>query len=43
MRVALRRGDPSYLAAPIASRNGEPDNALLHLLMESKNWYLPLP
>ena len=43
MRVALRRGDPSYLAAPIARRNGEIDNALLQLLMEPKNWYLPLP
>ena len=43
MRVALRRGDPSYLAAPIARRNGETDNALLQLLMDPKNWYLPLP
>ena len=43
MRVALRRGDPSYLATPIARRNGETDNALLQLLMDPKNWYLPLP
>ena len=32
MRVALRRGDPSYLAAPIARRNGEADNALYTLV-----------
>ena len=43
MRVALRRGDPSYLAAPIARRNGESDNALYTLLMDPKNWYLPQP
>ena len=43
MRVALRRGDPSYLAAPIARRNGETDNAIYSLLMDQKNWYLPQP
>ena len=43
MRVALRRGDPAYLAAPIARRNGETDTALLSLLMDPKNWYLPKP
>ena len=43
MRVALRRGDPSYLAAPIARRNGETDNAIYQLLMDPKNWYLPQP
>ena len=43
MRVALRRGDPSYLAAPIARRNGETDNAIYSLLMDPKNWYLPQP
>ena len=43
MRVALRRNDPSYLAAPIARRNREIDNALYQLLMDPKNWYLPLP
>ena len=43
MRVALRRGDPNYLAAPIARRNGEKDNALYTLLMDPKNWYLPQP
>ena len=43
MRVALRRGDPSYLAAPIARRNGETDGALQSLLMDPKNWYLPQP
>ena len=43
MRVALRRGDASYLAAPIARRNGDTDNALYTLLMDPKNWYLPQP
>ena len=43
MRVALRRGDPSYLATPISRRNGETDAALYQLLMEPKNWYLPQP
>ena len=43
MRVALRRGDPNYLAAPIARRNGESDNGLYQLLMDPKNWYLPQP
>jgi len=43
MRVALRRGDPNYLASPIARRNGETDAALYSLLMDPKNWYLPQP
>ena len=43
MRVALRRGDPSYLATPVSRRNGETDNALYQQLMDPKNWYLPLP
>ena len=43
MRVALRRGDPSYLANPISRRAGEVDESLRALLMDTKNWYLPLP
>ena len=43
MRVALRRGDPAYLANPIARRNGAPDEGLRGLLMEQRNWFLPLP
>ena len=43
MRVALRRGDASYLATPVSRRNGETDDTLYQLLMDSKNWYLPLP
>ncbi|MBR5655197.1 MAG: RagB/SusD family nutrient uptake outer membrane protein [Prevotella sp.] len=42
MRVALRRGNPAYLADPIASRTGVLDQNLRTLLMEPKNWYLPL-
>ena len=43
MRVALRRGDPSYLASLIARRSGELDNTIYTRLMDPKNWYLPLP
>ena len=43
MRVALRRGDPSYLADPVSRRNGSPDESLRSILMDTKNWYLPLP
>lgn len=42
MRVALRRGDPSYLANAISLRNGTEDAQLRALLMDTKNWYLPL-
>lgn len=42
MRVALRRGDPSYLATPIARRLGETDETLRTLLMDTSNWFLPL-
>ena len=43
MRVALRRGDASYLANPVSRRNGVVDERLRALLMDKKNWYLPLP
>ena len=43
MRVALRRNDPAYLAKPVARRSGTVDAALESLLMDPKNWYLPLP
>lgn len=43
MRVALRRDDPAYLADPVSRRNGEADPALRSLLLEKKNWFLPLP
>jgi hypothetical protein len=42
MRVALRRNDPAYLADPISLRRGTRNDALHALLMETKNWYLPL-
>jgi hypothetical protein len=42
MRVALRRGDPAYLADPISRRNGQTDDQLRTLLMDTNNWYLPL-
>jgi hypothetical protein len=43
MRVALRRGDASYLADPVSRREGDVDEQLRTLLMDTKNWYLPLP
>ncbi|MBR1415108.1 MAG: RagB/SusD family nutrient uptake outer membrane protein [Prevotella sp.] len=42
MRVALRRADPSYLANAICRRSGQADDQLRTLLMDQKNWYLPL-
>lgn len=43
LRVAKRREDPAFLAEPISKRNGTKDSKLYNLLMEEKNWYLPLP
>ena len=43
MRVALRRGDPAYLAEPISRRNGTGDEQLRSKLMDQQNWYLPKP
>ena len=43
LRVALRRGDPKYLAEPISCRNGKKDETIYQLLMDQKNWFLPLP
>lgn len=44
MRVALRRNDPGYLAGRVALRDGSgtPNAALLDLLKNTSNWYLPL-
>jgi hypothetical protein len=42
MRVALRRNAPEYLAVPVARRNGTENSQLRDLLMDKKNWYLPL-
>ena len=43
LRIALRRNDPAYLADPVSRRNGEVDEPLRALLMDTKNWFLPLP
>ncbi len=43
MRVALRRNDPAYLANAVARRQGTTDETLRQLLMNTANWYLPLP
>jgi hypothetical protein len=42
MRIALRRNDATYLADPISLRTGIKNETLRALLMEPKNWYLPL-
>ena len=43
MRVALRRNDPAYLADKVAGRSGTTDAALRSKLMNTDNWFLPLP
>lgn len=40
MRVALRRGDPAYLADPVSRRYGQRDESLFTLLSDKANWYL---
>lgn len=44
MRVALRRGDPTYLATRIATRKGiyaQPDASLYQRLTDTSVWYIP--
>ena len=40
MRVALRRGDPAFLANRVAMRSGTLDATLQSKLMNKNNWYL---
>ena len=40
MRVALRRGDATYLADPVSRRNGTRDEALFARLSDKANWYM---
>ena len=43
MRVAMRRGDASYLAAKVAGRKGsqqQRDEALYSRLCSMENWYI---
>lgn len=44
MRIAQRRGDPTFLARKVAGRNGSAhfDQDLYNLLKEQSKWYLPL-
>ena len=42
MRIALRRGDPAYLADRVARRSGVLDASLQSLLLNTDNWYLKL-
>lgn len=42
MRVALRRGNPAYLADPVSRRDGIPNEQLRSLLLDTNNWYLPI-
>jgi hypothetical protein len=43
MRIALRRGDPSFLALPVAAKQKDAaeQSRIYNLLMDTKNWYLP--
>lgn len=43
MRVALRRGDASYLAKRVSERSGTQDAALYNKLLNKDNWFFPLP
>lgn len=44
MRVAKRRGDPSYLADKIAAKfSGARAKRIREFLMNEENWYVPLP
>ena len=43
-RVALRRGNPDYLAKRVSKRHtGEIDSKLRSRLQNKSNWFLPLP
>ena len=43
-RVALRRGDPNYLAERVAKRHtGEIDGNLQSWLQDKSHWFLPIP
>ena len=42
-RVAIRRGDPSFLAKRVAKRSGTMDMKLYNVLLTPSNWYLPFP
>ena len=42
MRVADRRNDPAYLADRVASREATANESLRALLMDRKNWFLPI-
>ena len=41
MRVAMRRGNPAYLADKVARRSGSRDERLYNHLKTESNWYLP--
>ncbi len=43
MRIALRRGDPAYLADRVARRTGTVDAVLQQQLANKDSWYLKLP
>jgi hypothetical protein len=42
-RVAIRRGDNSFLAKRVAKRSGTMDMKLYNVLLNQNNWYLPFP
>jgi hypothetical protein len=42
-RVAIRRGDNSFLAKHVAKRSGTMDMKMYNILLNRQNWYLPFP
>ncbi len=41
MRIAIRRGNPSYLADKVAAKYGTNSTLMRTILMDTSNWYLP--
>ncbi len=41
MRIALRRGDPAFLADKVAAKHTGNEAAIRSKLMDESNWYLP--
>ena len=42
-RVAIRRGDNSFLAKRVAKRKGTIDMEMYNMLLNQDSWYLPFP
>jgi hypothetical protein len=42
-RIAIRRGQPQFLAERVAKRSGSMNMSMYNILMDQRNWYLPFP